>query len=233
MAYTPINWQTGDTITAEKLNRCDNGWGVESSSQQLFTETVTTAVDPDYPEDGAWGAFSYSTLITADTLTVTFDGTDYVCPRIDVGNNSAYGGYSNGAPDFTDFPFAIFSSDMGSIGTDITTASAGTYAVSAYATSSSIEVSPSFQSAVNEASPIDASLLPFRCVPNVTTYADMRAAADAGKLLYFYTNAGDFHLVIRFSNEVSATAVTAYPEGKANIETYGFDSNMVFYVAIY
>ena len=25
MAYTPTNWQTGDTITAEKLNKLENG----------------------------------------------------------------------------------------------------------------------------------------------------------------------------------------------------------------
>ena len=50
MSYTPINWQTGDIITAEKMNKMDNGWSVESSSQQLFSETVTTELDPEYPD---------------------------------------------------------------------------------------------------------------------------------------------------------------------------------------
>ena len=208
MTYTPINWQTGDTITAEKMNKMDNGWAVESSSQQLFTETVTTTVDPDYPEDGAWGYFAYSTLIAADALAVTFDGTDYTCPRIDLGNDSAYGGYVNGAPDFTDFPFAILSSEfMGNINTNITTASAGTYAVSAYATSSSIETSPAFETAVN--SVVDTSTMPMLCVSGTTTYAEMLAAYGAGRILFFRPR--ENIMQIRYVTDISAGVVTFIP----------------------
>lgn len=39
MIYTPINWQNGDTITAEKMNKMDNGWGI--GEVELFSETVT------------------------------------------------------------------------------------------------------------------------------------------------------------------------------------------------
>lgn len=208
MSYTPINWQTGQTITAEKLNKMDNGWAVESSSQELFSETVTTTGDPDYPEDGVWGALAYSTLITADTLTVTFNGTDYVCQRIVMGGPSAYGGYSNGAPDFTDFPFAIVSSEfMGSINNNITTASAGTYAVSASATSSSIETSPAFDAAV--ASVVDTSTMPMECVSGVTTHADMRLAYSSGRIMFFkpYDNAWS----IRFITDFSSDSVTFIP----------------------
>lgn len=102
MAYTPINWQTGDTITAEKMNKMDNGWEFDSSL--LFSETVTT-------EDNGDGYFvaglAYSEFINAEQLIVTFDGIDYVCPKIRlVDGDNGYGGY-NIDPDFTKYPFFI------------------------------------------------------------------------------------------------------------------------------
>lgn len=217
MAYTPINWQTGDTITAEKMNKMDNGWGVESSSQQLFTETVTTTVDPDFPEDGARGALAYSTLITADTLTVTLNGTDYVCPRIIEGNGSVYGGYSGGAPDFTDYPFAIYSSEfMGNINTNITTASAGTYAVSASLTSSAIEISDQFRTVVGNC--VDTSTMPMLCVSGTTTYADMVTAFGQGKLLFFrpYSNIRANYIIVGFTSG----AASFLPENSAVSATF-------------
>lgn len=181
MAYTPINWQTGDTITAEKLNRCDNGWAVESSSQQLFSETVTTVDD-----DGlAWGGFAYSTQITADTATVTFDGTDYVCSKVDAEGANVYGGWGEDGPDFTSIPFAIVS-DPGE--NAICTPAGGTHTVTVAGTSSSVETSASFEAAVN--SIVDTSTMPMECVSGVSTYADMGRAYDAGRILFFRPSAG-------------------------------------------
>ena len=43
MAYTPTVWETGDVITAEKLNKAEQGIAVASSataSSLLLTETV-------------------------------------------------------------------------------------------------------------------------------------------------------------------------------------------------
>ena len=77
MAYTPINWQTGDTITAAKLNRCDNGWGYEST--EILSETVTTA--DTYSGGYGVGELAYSQFINSPTIVVTFDGTDYTCPN--------------------------------------------------------------------------------------------------------------------------------------------------------
>lgn len=222
MAYTPINWQTGDTITAERLNRMDRGWSVGST--QLFSETVTTA-----GQDGMYSAaLTYSQLINADTITVTFDGTEYTCPRIDAFDQYFYGGFSEQGPVFTEYPFTISSFN---ISNTVYTETASEHTVSVTATS--MQVSSDFSSAVDAASTIDATMVPFRCIPGVTTYAEMRAAADAGRLLYFYAGSNNFHLVIRFNNEVSETAVTAYPEGVVDIETYGFNSNMVFTTFFY
>lgn len=226
MTYTPINWQTGDTITAEKMNKMDNGWVVESSSQQLFTETVTTTVDPDYPDEPAWGALEYSTMISADTLTVTFDGTNYTCPRIDLGNDFVYGGWGNDAPDFTDYPFAIYSGEfMGSIDNSVTTASGGTHTVVVSSTSSSIETSPAFETAVN--SVVNTSTMPMECVSGTTTTAEMVAAYGAGRILFFKPREGVMQ--IRYITNFTTSEVAFIPSDPNETATF---ENDVFTVNI-
>lgn len=220
MAYTPINWATGDTITAAKLNRCDNGWGYEST--QLFSETVTT-------EDNGSGIYegqlAYSQLITADTITVTYDGNEYTCPSIGAGEYGAP--YNDGNPDFSEFPFNLYANGE----TYITTQTAGTHTVTASA--GGVEVSADFNSAVNAC--VDASALPMRCVHEVTTYDEMLSAKEAGRLLYFYSGSS-MHIIVYFSEAESETAVQALPAGVENVETYGFvdiDGTLVFHVSIY
>lgn len=225
MAYTPINWQTGDTITADKLNRCDNGWEVDST--QLFSETVTTA-----DQDGIiMGMLAYGSQIDAPTLTVTFDGTDYTCDATDVDGSYAYGGIGEEGPDFTDYPFAILS-DVSVGGANFTyTETAGAHAVSAV--TSSVMTSSDFGAAVNAV--VGTSAMPMRCVPDVTTAEEMRGAADGGRMLYFYYG-GSMHVISRFSEVESATAVNAIPEAVPGVETYGFedvDGTLVFHVTIY
>lgn len=335
MAYTPINWQTGDTITADKLNKMDNGWGVEST--QLFSETVTTSGSGMYR-----ATLAYSDTIDAASITVTFDGTEYTCSRIDAFGGYYYGGFTEQGPTFTEYPFTIMyrnaasavftetasthtiavaaptlqtSSDFdaargwsydaggtrelfsetvtsaddgegiytaslaysqlitannitvtydgteyecpsiasGAFGApwsdelnaydfsefpfSLFTESGSAYIITQTAGEHSIavvaNVAPSAEVSAQFATAVGATgLLPFRCVPSVTTYAEMRAAADAGRLLYFYID-DNFHLVIGFNNEASDTAVTAYPEGVANVESFGFNSDMVFTVFTY
>ena len=181
MAYTPINWQTGDTITAAKLNRCDNGGSVDST--QLFSETVTTTSS----QYGNEGQLTYSSLITSNSIVVTFGGTDYQCPRIDMEQEGEYG-YGGVTPDwsydFSEFPFALESSS--GHGNTFATETAGTYAIAAsvYAVSTSSD----FEAAVNMASSIDASTLPLRCVEGVTTYNEAVSAMNNGRLVYFTAN---------------------------------------------
>lgn len=184
MAYTPINWQTGDTITAAGLNKMDNGWGVESSL--LCEETITTEPDLDYPDDPAWGAFTYSTQITADSITVTFDGTDYVCPKIDADGDIFYGGFDDGF-DFTNYPFAI-GSYGGLDGNMLATASGGTHTVKIVVPS--IEASDNFSTAVNTC--VDTSMMPLLCISGVTTVSEL-VEATGKRIKYFfpYQNYGD------------------------------------------
>ena len=139
MAYTPVNWQTGDTITAERLNRMDRGWDFDST--QLFSETVTVT-------DNGSGMYSaqlaYSQLIDASTITVTFDGTEYVCPRIDSFGSYFYGGFTEQGPVFTEYPFAINSTNDANY---VFTETASTHTV--VASASSVQTSAYFGDAVN------------------------------------------------------------------------------------
>lgn len=146
MAYTPINWQTGDTITAEKLNRCDNGWSVESSVSNIFTETVTTEVDGN----GNFAVFNYTdSMITINPATITFDGVQYSVPLMTHGDRSIYGTSGVSGPDFTTYPFLIMSKIFNDTpSTMIYTETAGQHTVSIGVSSTSVEVSNNFKSAV-------------------------------------------------------------------------------------
>lgn len=197
MAYTPINWQTGDTIDAAGLNKMDNGWGVDSSV--LCEETITTEIDPEFPDDPALGSFTYSTRITADSITVTFDGTDYVCPRIDFGEESGYGGWDGYDFDFTDYPFAIGSFTDGNY---LNTENGGTHTVKISVPS--IEVSDNFSNAVNKI--VDTSLIPLLCVSGVTTYNEMVNASKYPKMLYFRAESTTF-----FITKVAINAISFLP----------------------
>lgn len=172
MAYTPINWQTGDTITAEKLNKMDNGWGFENT--QLFSETVTTVAS----EYGNEATFSYNQFINNDVITVTFNGTDYECNRLDFGGYYGYGGATETDPDFSQYPFAIWSLSNGQ--NIISTQSVGTYSVAVSAIT--LAVSDNFASAVVKAEPAHD----FEIIPGTTTYAEAYTAFTSKKNVYFF-----------------------------------------------
>lgn len=184
MSYTPIGWQTGDTITAEKLNQMDNGWG--TGTTQLFSETVTT-------EAGIEQQLTYSQLITNDTITVEFGGTEYVCTNLAAGSISEgeFGApYSTelGGYDFSEYPFNLYSE----FGTNyLITESSGTFAISV--TADALQVSSDFNDAVNKC--VDASTIPLLCVSGVTTYSEMaQVVTDQNRLMFFFAD-GKFFII--------------------------------------
>ena len=171
MAYTPINWQTGDTITAEKMNKMDNGWS--AGSTVLTSESVTTESEIE----GAYGALAYTTPITADTITVTLDGTPYVCDAVIDGSDYIYGDI-----DLVTKPFYIISnSEENGIGT----AEAGTYSLEISETA--INVSPQFVSAVNASIP--ELIPPFKLVEDETTLSELNVAAAQERFCYLWGGA--------------------------------------------
>lgn len=164
MAYTPIGWVTGDTITADKLNKMDNGWGVEST--QLFSETLTTASG----RFGYQATMAYAGDPTAiSTMTIVFDGTTYDCEQ-----QSRGGAYSWGAPspsNFSEYPFAVLVMS----GTwYLLTETEGTHTVTGRSVGS-LEVSDDFTSAV---SGIVSSVAqtPFKITEGTTTFNEIYSA---------------------------------------------------------
>lgn len=181
MTYTPINWQTGDTITAEKLNRCDNGWEVDST--QLFSETVTTV------DDGGvnYGSLAYALLIDAPLITVTFDGTDYTCSNSDGGYGAQWSETLQGY-DFSTYPFNItsWSDPSGAVGNDLVTDTAGSHTISVSITD--LQVSANFAKVVSAT--IGGAFYPL--VIGTTTWSQVVDAMAAGKLvLRTWANAYD------------------------------------------
>ena len=169
MPYTPINWQTGDTITAEKLNKMDNGWGFENT--QLFSESVTTATVEDRPVPV--GSLAYSKQITSDTLLVTFNGESYNLPLTVQEWGNIYGGFSESGPSFTTYPVCIVSNEGGH--NDVYTETAGTYTISGSVPL--IQTSEAFDSAVAHAEN-------FAVVAGVTTFREAVDAFKSGKHVY-------------------------------------------------
>lgn len=218
MAYTPINWQIGDTITAEKLNRCDNGWSVGTS--ELFSETVTTVDEGD----GTLAMLEYSGVIDAPTLTVTFDGVDYACSVIEGDSEYYYGGFSEFGPDFTDYPFTIVSDKFGYYN-GIFTETEGTYTVAAG--SSDIEVSAGFSAAVAKVT--GGVLPPMLCVSGVTSADDMTAAINSSRMMYFYFNGGCFIVAALIDNPGQPLGIAFIPEDELVLAK--FDNDGIFTVS--
>lgn len=215
MTYTPINWQTGDTITAEKMNKMDNGWGI--SETQLFSETVTTTAG----QYGNEGSLSYAGQVTADEVTVTFDGTEYQCPLIIVnGDGRGYGGVtSTWEYELDTYPFAlVFSESDGNV---IATKTAGSHSVSV--SNGIVETSGNFNAAVE--SVVDTNAIPLRCVSGETTEDEMSTAFYTdNRPLYFFADSTCFYITKVATNNISFVPTS-------NRVTASF-SNNVFTVTI-
>lgn len=153
MAYTKQTWETGEVITAEKLNHIEDGivegnnQGYEYSieSQEIINESVTVSSTPN-----SYYAvlFSYNELIDADSIIVTFDGQQYELSKTVSGNSNYYGGSYIG--DFSQNPFMIESSLYNNnVYNNLYTPNAGTYSVKVTANTASVNsVTPCFDLAV-------------------------------------------------------------------------------------
>ena len=211
MTYTPINWQTGDTITAEKMNKMDNGWGVEST--QILSETVTTQLDMD---DNIVGQLAYSQPIDYSTITVTLNGTSYECNRLDAFGGHFYGGFSEQGPDFSNYPFFIFSGNFENM---LYTETAGTYAIAVIA--GAIQVSSNFTTAVK------ATGMLFQVIEDDTTWQEVLDAVIDGKLAYFVNwGLGETGIVSAGIGYIADVSWVILAGGTTyNVRTVGIDSN--------
>ena len=117
------------TVVDGEWAKAEPGFKCTETSTTLTEESITTA-KPDPSAPYAMGNFSYSTLIDADTITVTFNGTEYEASKIVFGSSNVYGGFTPSGPDFSEYPFSIMSALQGSAVVNMLyTESAGTYSV--------------------------------------------------------------------------------------------------------
>ncbi len=99
--YTPTVWAVGDKITAEKMNKLEQGVAGEFWNT-VFEGNVTTTVQLETgPSAGANLVLSSS--LTADSVKVTFNGTEYTLPK----NEYGYGYVGQEGPDFSEYPLFI------------------------------------------------------------------------------------------------------------------------------
>ena len=237
MSYNKRTWANGNVVGAVDLNRIENGiadidvdeirgWSVQNT--QLFSETVTT-VDDGYGYISA--ELTYSQQITAKTVTVTFNGVDYVVPRGETEYGPFYGEDDDGAV-FTTYPFFIFTASDGY--NSLQTETAGTYTVTV--TAHDYQLSPDFDSAVNSAVAIpDTSTVPFRCESGETTSDDISDAIANGRIVYFYFAVPGqpvkiFYVTSFKTNFGSAPTFTFIPEDSSISVT--FDSDGVFTISL-
>ena len=199
MAYTPINWATGDTITADKLNRCDNGWGVGGGSRTLILEeTVTTeGAGP------ALAALAYSSEITVPAIVVTLNGTEYEC---------AYDAEIFGYGDryFQTYPFVI---DQYNGYPELATPEAGTYSLKVEtAAAQTIEVSQGFVNAVA-----------FHATVGTTTFQEIDDALAAGRLVVV-SDSGSFGSACQLVCSADKTSVPLHVNA-VNVTSNGVSAN--------
>ena len=152
VSQTPSTWDAEtlhDYIEANAGGDC--GFSCEEITTLLFTETVT--VEPD-GGDG-WAGFTYSGDINVPQLLVVFDGISYIVDlQTDYPDAYVYGAVdtnNTGYPDdFSEYPFAIWSSEGdNSLYTELTTGT-HTVSVSEY-NGMDVDTTPCFNEAVCQA----------------------------------------------------------------------------------
>lgn len=156
MAYEKQTWVNGDVITAEKLNHmedgiaegggCDCGFECTETETALFNETVTVV---EY--NGMYTAqLDYVASEPIMELTITFDGTHYVCQGINAGGQIVFGGVDpiTQSFDFTNYPFAVL---LGADKSILFTNTDGTHTIAASVSEISTETTECFKAAVNSA----------------------------------------------------------------------------------
>lgn len=191
-------------------------------TEESVTTTAQGSINP--------GMLSYSQFIDADSITVTFDGVEYECPRIAIVGGNLYGGFADGAPDFSEYPFAISSSTQH--GNEIITETAGTYSVKVEAVQETITTTSCFQKAVESlTSPLRVTLT--KRIEDATnesptetpegSQSNIINALDGGRMVYLVDPDGHKYLVIGYSTSEGLNPtieVMNYVDG-----VVGFNSN--------
>ena len=73
MAYNPTEWATGDVITAQKLNKMEQG--IAGAGLQLYGPYYASASNPEAIDAGYQGFVTLDTLEDVNGITVTYPAT--------------------------------------------------------------------------------------------------------------------------------------------------------------
>lgn len=114
-----------DIVVARKLS----GGGGGGSWTVLTEEIVTTEFDGD----AAYGDLSYSQLVDAESIKVTFNGTVYECEGVKDDHVYTYGALYDinlSAWDWSEYPFQFSSHEAPfGISSQLVTSTGGTYTI--------------------------------------------------------------------------------------------------------
>ena len=86
MAFEPKTWACGDTITAQELNRMEQGIDEASDKGYECTEGMEVLADESVtmgssPYNYFIGTLSYNKFIDEDEITVEFEGVEYTLQK--------------------------------------------------------------------------------------------------------------------------------------------------------
>lgn len=106
MAYTPTEWKNGDVITAEKLNKLEEG--VQEANGEKFVTVFDGSITTASSGNLAMGSFIPTTSIEGDSVLVTFENVTYELPKVVLSFGTGYGEFDNSNnPILTNYPCAI------------------------------------------------------------------------------------------------------------------------------
>ena len=141
---TPANTNPNvlKTMLDDSGGEMNPGYSCTETVTLLTDESVTTVFD----EVNNSGKLAYSTSIDADTIRVTFDGTEYTCNAQEGEMGTLYGApMGEEGIDWSEYPFQISSG----LRNDIYTETAGTYQIKIETVEEVVETTPCFEKAVN------------------------------------------------------------------------------------
>lgn len=122
-----------DKLLGEQLLEVEGGGSGGETWNTVFEGNVTTT-----DQDGFFsGEISGLTSLTADTIKVTFNGTEYELPR----NQDGYGAIGEQGPDFSEYPLFIVTAETPYV---LYTETAGTYTLKIEEEQTNEDLSPHF-----------------------------------------------------------------------------------------
>lgn len=188
MAYEKHTWSCGETVTADLLNRMEEGAedaqnGYECTEERItvFEGNVTTEED----EGDYIGAFETTSPLDGDSIIVIFNNTEYELPKSRLSRYGEWGSYS---PDFTNFPCAVevINNTLARLWTE----SAASYSVTVKNVNTVIRTSECFDNAVKElasyyAVEVDSSYVASSGQHIIRPFSEAMEAYGNGKMVIF------------------------------------------------